>query len=366
MAKVDTLLEALLSLGGTDLHIAPEYPPLARVRGELAAASDQVTSRRDVENILLELLTPVQAAELSDKHELVFTHNLKASRFRVRYGTVSSGLEAVFRLLPPKVQTLSELGLPEVLWRLSDRRSGLVIIAGPAGSGKSSTMSAMLEQVNRSRGCSVVTIEDTVESIFEPNRSIFTQREVKRDALDLASAIKQVATDDADLCAIYNLAGESGIRAAVELAATELPVFACMNGGSVVSVVERLFASFAEADLPRARNLLSDVLAGVVVQRLVPTQDGRKLVLAHETLVLAGAGSKDAYAAIREGKTEKLPALMQAGQGQGMQTLDMALERLMSGGKITPEAALLTAFDKEAFSRIVARHRPDLAEPQIF
>lgn len=363
MAKVDALLDTLLALGGTDLHVAPDYPPLARVRGELSPTSEQVTSRRDVESLLLELLTPMQAAELSDKHELVFTHTVKTSRFRVRYGTVSTGLEAVFRLLPPKIQTLSELGLPEVLWRLSDRRAGLVIIAGPAGSGKSSTLSAMLEQVNRSRGCKVVTIEDSVESIFEPNRAIFTQREVKRDALDLASAIRQVATDDADLCAIYNLAGESGIRAAVELAATELPVFACMNGGSVVSVVERLFASFAEADLPRARNLLSDVLAGIVVQRLVPMQDGRKLVLAHETLVLSG---KEAAAAIREGKTEKLPALMQAGQGQGMQTLDMALERLMSGGKITPEAALLTAFDKEAFSRIVARHRPDLAEPQIF
>jgi twitching motility protein PilT len=365
MARVDILLDSLLALGGTDLHVAPEAPPLVRVRGELTSVSETPAGRRDVESLLLELLTPMQAAELSERHELIFTYQLKTSRFRVRYGTVASGLEAVFRLLPAKILTLSELGLPEVLWRLSDRRSGLVIIAGPAGSGKSTTLSAMLEQVNRSRGCSIVTIEEPVEAIFEPNRSIFMQREIRRDAPDLATAIKQVATDDADLCAIYSLAGEDGIRAAVELAATELPVFACTNGGSVVSVVERIYASFSEADLPRARNLLSDVLAGIVVQRLVPTQDGRTRVLAHETLVLGGPSSRDVSAAIAEGKTEKLPTFMAAGQGQGMQTLDMALERLMSGGKITPEAALSTAFDKEAFSRIVARHRPDLAEPQV-
>jgi twitching motility protein PilT len=360
VARVDPLLDSLLSQGGTDLHIAANAPPMVRVRGDLANAGDRAMTSRDVEELLAELVTPPQLAELSDKHEIVFAHNHNGSRFRVRYGTIMHGLEATFRLISPRVATLSELGLPEVTWRLSDRRSGLTIIAGPAGSGRSTTLAAMLDQVNRTRGCHVLTLEDPVEQVFESNRALFTQREIRKDAPDLALAIRAAARDDVDVCAITALPTADAIRAMVELAATEMAVFACMNGGSVVSTLERIFASFSEAELPRARNLLADALAGVVVQRLVPTQDGRR-VLAHEALV----ATPQATMAIREGKTERIPPLMQAGQGQGMQTLDMALERLMSGGKIAPEAALATAFDKEAFSKILARHRPDLVEPQV-
>jgi twitching motility protein PilT len=360
MARVDSLLDSLLSQGGTDLHIAANAPPMIRVRGDLVAAGERALTTRDVEDLLSEVVGPPQIAELSEKHEIVFAHSYKTARFRVRYGTVMHGLEAVFRVISSRVPTLSELALPEVCWRFSDRRSGLTIIAGPAGSGKSTTLAAMLDQVNRTRGCHVLTLEDPIEQVFEPNRALFTQREIRKDAPDLALAIRAAARDDIDVCAISSLSNAEAIRATIELASTEMAVIACMNGGSVVSTLERIFASFTETELPRARNLLADALAGVIVQRLVQTQDGRR-VLAHEILV----ATPQATTAIREGKTERIPPLMQAGQGQGMQTLDMALERLMSGGKIAPEAALATAFDKEAFSKIVARHRPDLVEPQI-
>ncbi|MDB4935606.1 MAG: Twitching motility protein PilT [Labilithrix sp.] len=359
MPKIDGLFDEVVKRGGSDLHLAGGYPPLARIRGDLVPLREAVVDGAELEEVLLELLTPAQRARLQADLDLDFAHTHKTmARFRANYFNKSSGLAAVFRLVPGRVLTLAELGCPEVLWRLADRRSGLVLVTGPTGSGKSTTLAAMVDHINKTRACHIVTIEDPIEFVHEPLRAQITHREVGVHAPSFVSAIRSAGRENSDVVLISELRTPETMKLALSLASQGVLVFATVQTNGAASTIDRIVDSFPADEQPQVRGMLAESLVGLVAQQLIRTADGKGRVAVHEILVGSGAVS----ALVRENKTAQLTNVMQSGQAQGMQTMDMALERLLTQNRIGAEDALDRAVDREGFAQVIARVRPDLAE----
>ena len=359
MPRIDGLFDELAKRGGSDLHLAAGYPPLARIRGELVALREAAIEASELEETLVEILTPTQRARLAADLDLDFGHSHRGeARFRVTYFTKSSGVGAVFRLVPTRVRTLAELGCPEVLWRLADRRSGLVIVTGPTGAGKSTTLAAMVDHINKTRACHILTIEDPVEFVHEPLRAQITHREVGVHAPTFAAAMRSAGRENPDVVVVGELRTPEVLKLALQLASCGLLVFATSHTNGAAPTLERMINSFAAEEQSQVRGMLADSLVGLVAQQLLTAADGKGRVAVHEILI----GSPAVSALVREGKTGQLTSLMQAGQAQGMQTMDMALERLLTQSKIAAEDALDSAVDREMFAQVIARVRPDLAE----
>jgi twitching motility protein PilT len=357
--KIDGLFDELMKRGGSDLHLGVGYPPLARIRGELVPMREAGVDAKDLEEVLLELLTPPQRARLKADLDIDFAHAHKGTaRFRANYFNKSSGLGAVFRLVPSRVLTLAELGCPEVLWRLADRRAGLVLVTGPTGSGKSTTLAAMLDHINKTRACHILTIEDPIEFVHEPLRAQITHREVGVHAASFSAAMRSATRENPDVVLVGELRTPETVKLALQLASYGILVFATVQTNGAPTTIERLVHSFSPEEQPQIRGMLAESLVGVVAQQLIRTADGKGRVAVHEILV----GSAAVSAMVREDKSSQLTNVMQAGQAQGMQTMDMALERLLTQSRISAEDALDRAVDREAFAQIIARVRPDLAE----
>ena len=359
MPKLDALFDELVKRGGSDMHLAVGYPPLARARGELVVLREAAFEGAQLEEALLELLTPLQRARLSTDLELDFahTHNSTA-RFRVNYFSKSSGMAAVFRLVPTRVLTLAELGCPEVLWRLADRRAGLVIVSGPASAGKSTTLAAMLDHINKTRACHILTIEDPVEFVHEPLRAQITQREVGVHTPSFVAAMRTAGRENPDVVLVGELRSPEVVRLALQLASSGVLVFATAQTNGAAGTLEGIVNAFPADEHAQVRGMLADSLVGVVAQQLVLSSDGKTRVAVHEILV----GSPAVSSLVRESKTAQLSSVMLGGQAQGMQTMDMGLERLLTQNKIAAEDALDRAVDREMFAQVIARVRPDLAE----
>ncbi len=359
MPAIDGIFEDLVKRGGSDLHLAVNQPPLARVRGEIVALREAPISAKELEDMLLELVTPAQRARLAADLDLDLSVSYKdIARFRATYYVKHSGIAAAFRLVPARVPSLTELGSPEVLWRLADRRSGLVIVAGPASNGKTTTTAAMLDHINKTRACHVLTIESPIEFVHEPQRAQITQREIGPHAPTFGAAMKSAVRENPDVVLISELSSAEEIEQALRLASDGIFVLATFQASGAAAALDRLVNAFPPDAHPRIRSLLADCIAGIVVQHLVRSADGKGRVAVHELLVAnATIGSL-----IREGNTDALGDAMRNGSGLGMQTLDAALERLLVAGKITPEAALERSIDKEAFARVVARVKPELVD----
>lgn len=359
MAKIDALLEEVLRRGATDLHLSAGCPPHVRVRGKLTPVGEAVLDRGELDAMLMELLTPRTLERLDLGHDVEFSVAYKdAARFRASYFQKAGGLGAVFRFVPPRVPSLAELGCPESLWKLADRRSGLVLVAGPRSSGKSTTTAAMLDHINKTRPCHVLTIEDPIELVHAPLRAQITQREVGTHTSSAATALREAARDDVDVVLVSDLRGPDAVRAALDLVCSGVLVFATVRASAAAAAVEALVDAFPPAEQLAVRALLAESLAGIVAQQLVGTADGKSRVGVHEVLFATPA----VVEAIRDAKTAELASIVNAERAQGMVTMDAALELLMSAGRITPESALERAVDKEAFARAVAHVRPDLAE----
>ena len=310
-------------------------------------------------DLLEEILTPAQKTKLVEELDLDFAHSHgDSARFRANYFNKTAGLGGVFRVIPTRVLTLAELGVPEVLWRLADRRSGLVLVTGPTGSGKSTTLAAMIDHINKTRACHILTIEDPIEFVHEPNRAQVTHREVGVHASTFAAAMRSAGRENPDVVLVGELRTTETMKLALQLASFGILIFATVHTNGAAATIERIVNAFPADEQPQVRGMLAEALVGIVAQQLVRGADGKGRVAVHEILV----GSSAVSAMVREAKTAQLGSVMQAGQNQGMQTMEMGLERLLTSGRITPEVALDNASDKESFARIIARVRPDFAQ----
>ena len=359
MPKIDALLDDLVKRGGTVLHLGAGHPPLARIRGELVPMREGLVDAAELEEVLFELLTPAQSAQLQANLDLELAYGYRdVARFRASYFRKSTGLAAVFRLVPIRVLTLAELGCPEVLWRLADRRAGLVLVTGPTDAGKSTTLAAMLDHINKTRACHILTIEEPLEFVHEPLRAQVTHREVGNHVSSFATALRGAARENPDVVLVGALLSNETMKLALQLASQGILVFGTLPTNGVIATIDRLIGAFPKDEQPQVRGMLAESLVGIVSQQLLRTSDGKGRVAVHEILV----GSAAVSGMIREAKTTQLTNVMQAGHAAGMQTMDMGLERLLTQGRISAEDALLRAVDREQFAQIIARLRPDLAE----
>lgn len=345
MAAIDALFEELIHRGGSDLHLASNQPPLARVRGELVPLREAKIGAKELEAMLLEGATSAQRQRLAADLSLAVVLPYKdVARFRGTYYVTHTGVSAAFRFVPRRPPSLAELGAPSSVQRFGDLAHGLVLVASPSGNGKTTTMASLIDHVNRTRACHVVCIDHPTELVHEPDRAQITQREVGVHAPSVAAALANAALENPDVVALAELEAADEVEHAVRLASAGVLVLATVRAGSVASALERLVATVAPSARPRFRERLAGCLAGVVAQHLLRTTDGSARVAVHEVLRV----TPEASALVAEGKTQALRAIMTA--SPDMQALESALAKLVDAGRITTQDAFERAQDKQALA----------------
>jgi twitching motility protein PilT len=349
MAAIDRLFDQLLDKGGSDLHLSVGYPPTIRIRGLLERLREPVLDDAALTRLIFEIVDDRRRADFQSRGDLDFAYAYGTkARFRANYLRKMTGNGAVFRTIPSKIPTAQQLGLAEAIVGFAQRRAGLVLVTGPTGSGKSTTLAALISHINQSRDGHILTIEDPVEFVHEPIRCQVTHREVGVDTPSFADAIRSAGRENADVILVGELRGQETMRLALQLASFGVLVFATVHTNSTAATIDRFVNAFPASQQPAIRGLLSDALAGIVAQLLLRTADGSKRIAVHEILV----GNTGIAAAIRESKTSLIPSLIQGGRREGMQSMDSALEKLVNEGVVTAQDALDKALDKESFAKI--------------
>ncbi|MBM3463694.1 MAG: type IV pilus twitching motility protein PilT [Armatimonadetes bacterium] len=335
---LEKLLRAMVDHGGSDLHLAVGSHPAVRVDGHLHPLQDfPLLDQAAMEGILYPILDGEQQEKLLKARELDFSYSIPGlSRFRGNILWQRGTLGAVFRAIPARPITLEELGLPQVIRDLAQKPRGLVLVTGPTGSGKSTTLAAMIDYINANYDHHIVTIEDPIEFMHKNKRCIVRQRELGADTLSFAAALKHVLRQDPDVILVGEMRDLETIGLAVTAAETGHLVFGTLHTTSAASTVDRVIDVFPSAQQSQIRMQLSGTLEGVVSQCLVPRAEGRGRACAMEIMV----GTSAVRNMIREGKTHQINNMIQSGGNVGMQTLNAALKNLVTKGVCTLEAAL--------------------------
>jgi twitching motility protein PilT len=343
------LFDQLLDQKGSDVHIAPGYPPTLRIRGELVPVSERKVTVGDAEQMLLPLLSQLQKRRFEATGDLDFGHTYGTrGRFRVNFFRKTSGIGAVFRAIPTKILTLDDLGVPAGVRKLADLRAGLVLVTGPTGSGKTTTLAAIIDHINRTRSGRILTIEDPIEFVHQPQRCMITHKEIGNHVPSFLEAIRSAGRENADVILVGELRGSETMRAALQLASFGILVYASVHTNSAAQTIDRYINAFPADQQPQIRGLLAESLCGIVAQQLVRRANDTGRVAAHEILF----GSIALAGLIREAKPQQIPSLIQSGMSEGMQQMDWALERLVSDGTVTARDALEKALDKDTFQKI--------------
>ena len=346
-------LDELVARGGSDLHVAGDSRPMLRVDGDLVSVSgSHVWGRAESEAVLGSILTERQRAAFEEEWELDFAISPRGdNRFRVNYYRERDTSAAAFRLIPNEIKSLKQLGVPSVVSRFATLPRGLVLVTGPTGSGKSTTLAALIDLVNRSRADHIVTIEDPIEFVHQNQRSLVNQREVGADTHSFADALKRVLRQDPDVILIGELRDLETVSTALTAAETGHLVFATLHTQSAAQTIDRIIDVFPPHQQGQVRSQLALTLQGVVCQTLLPRATGSGRIIATEIMVTTGAIAN----LIREGKTYQIPSSLQAGREAGMHTMDQHLADLVNSHMVTYEAAAAKMQDAENFNRLVHR-----------
>lgn len=351
--NVDDLLRLMIDNGGSDLHITVGSPPGIRVRGNIVPVEGaKILTSRDTQEMLLSLLSEEQRRRFETELELDFAYSIPGvSRFRTNIFQQRNSMGAVFRVIPLKIPTLEELGLPRVCRYLAERPRGMVLVTGPTGSGKSTTLAAMIDHINSTRPVHIITMEDPIEFMHKNKQAYVNQREVGEDTHSFTSALKRVLRQDPDVILVGEMRDLETISAALTAAETGHLVLATLHTTGGPETVDRIIDVFPPHQQQQVRMQLSTTLEGVLSQTLLRSTDGRSRVMAMEIMLGIPAISN----LIREGKTHQMATIIQGGASMGMQTLDQHLKTLLSAGKITYEEALQKAKEPREFAQMVGR-----------
>lgn len=351
VAQIDILLQRALDCGASDLHLRTGTPPLVRVHGRLQPLPDPEHAA-DTETTLLGMLTESQLQTFEKRNDLDFAYEIPGiARFRVNFLRQHNGLGAVFRLLPSQIRALEELGLPQVVYALTRLEQGLVLVTGPTGSGKSTTLAAIIDHINQESDKHIVTIEDPLEFIHASKKSLVTQREVGAHTTSFAAALRAVLREDPDIILLGELRDLETISLAITAAETGHLVFGTLHTRTAASTIDRLIDVFPPEQQGQIRTMLAETLKGVIAQQLLIRADGQGRVIAAEILV----GTTALANLIREGKTYQISSLIQTGRRDGMQTMDQAILELLRSKQITPQEAYRKAIDKETYRQYLER-----------
>jgi twitching motility protein PilT len=346
-------LNRVVSLGASDLHIAVDTPPMVRIDGGLQPLPGATLwSGEKVASALRSIMQGTERATFESELELDFAYTLsESSRFRVNFYQQRNSIGAAFRLIPTRLKTLDELGVPDKVANFGRLARGLVLVTGPTGSGKSTTLAALIDQVNATRADHIVTVEDPIEFMHTNKKSLVNQREVGHDTHSFGNALKHVLRQDPDVILIGELRDLETISVALTAAETGHLVFATLHTQDAAQTIDRVIDVFPPHQQGQVRAQLAATLQGVVCQTLVKKATGKGRAVATEVLMMTPAISN----LIREGKTYQIHSAMQAGKAQGMHTMDQHLAQLVNEGHITHEAAVEKAHDAEDLKMQIQR-----------
>lgn len=332
--RIDDLLLKARELGASDLHITVEQPPIVRVNGELVRLPGQNLKAADTRELLDQLMGESQRESFDEQGEVDFSYGLPGiGRFRVN-GFRQRGAAAIsIRLISAKVPTMRELNLPEALDALARLERGLVLVTGPTGSGKSTTLAAMVNLINEERACHVLTLEDPIEYLHRHNKAVINQREVGQDTKSFANGLRAALREDPDVILVGEMRDLETTSIAVSAAETGHLVFATMHTPSAAETVNRIIDIFPPFQQQQIRIQLANVLEGIVAMRLLPRADGKGRVAAFEILIATPAVRN----LVREEKTHQIPSSIQTGARYGMVTMEQYLRQLHQQGLISKQ-----------------------------
>lgn len=337
--ELTDLMQVMIKHQASDLHLKVGTPPTVRLDGELIPVGNQVLSPNDARYLILTAMTPNQRRQLAHKREVDFAYATSAARFRVNAFLERGNLSAAFRMLRTEMPSLEELGLPAVLKNLASLNNGLILVTGPAGSGKSTTLAALIDYINTTRKTHVITVEDPIEFFHKDKLSLITQREVGTDTSSFADALRQALRQDPNVIMVGEMRDPETIMTAVVAAETGHLVLSTMHTPNTVQAVDRIIDTFSGELQRQFRLLLSNSLKGVVSQRLLTRADEKGRVPATEVMIVTPTISS----LILEGKTEEIYPYIQQCTSEGMQTFTQSLLRLYEAGLINKEEALFHA-----------------------
>ncbi|MFB3880216.1 MAG: type IV pilus twitching motility protein PilT [Armatimonadota bacterium] len=349
--SLDELLTMAAERQASDIHITANLPPTLRIDGRLRPMSFERLEPNECQRLIYGILTDHQISEFERKHELDFSHGIsKVGRFRVNVYMQRGSVGAACRLIPRRIPGFQELGLPGVVQQLAARTSGLILVTGPTGSGKSTTLAAIVDYINQTRECHVITIEDPIEYLHRHGHAMVNQRELGSDTFDWASALRSVLREDPDVVLIGEMRDLETIDSALKIAETGHLVLGTLHTRNAPQSVDRIIDVFPPHHQEQIRVLLANTLEAIIAQQLLPKLAGMGRLPAVEVMVV-GAGIRNL---IREGKTHQIYSLIETGGEEGMQTMDRALASLVRRGLVSGVEAAARAIDNDTYRRWIA------------
>src|SRR4051794_7642652 len=360
MAYIDQFLSVIVEQSGSDLHIGEGQPPKMRRHGDVMPIRAEPVTRDEAAQMLSEICGPQSWGIFEERGDLDFAYEMdERSRFRCNFLKQTNGYGAVFRLIPTKIATLEQLGIPPIVKRFGHLRGGLVLVTGPTGSGKSTTLAALIDYINESFSRHIVTVEEPIEFVHTNKRSIITQREVPVHCASFPDGLKAALREDADIVLVGEMRDLETISLALTAAETGLLVFGTLHTNNARKTIDRMVDVFPANKQAQARTMLANSLRGVLAQLLLKKtgEAGGGRVAVNEILIASPAVS----AIIREGATQKLQDVIVAGKGQGMQFMDDAIWTLLQQGIVSPHEAFMKGIDKNRFKPFLPADEAALA-----
>lgn len=346
--RIETLLEECVRRNASDLHIQFGLPPILRIDGALAAINGQpVLNEEMLKQLIFATLDESQRNIFIKDKEFDYSFSFgDIARFRVNAFHERGKMAAAFRLIPNQIKSIGDLGMPAIIENFANYPRGLVLVTGPTGSGKSTTLAALIDKINREKSRHIITIEDPIEFTHHSRRSVIVQREVHYDTFSFAAALRSVLREDPDVVLIGEMRDLETIQAAITIAETGHLVFATLHTNSAAQSIDRIIDVFPAHQQPQIRSQLANMLMAICSQRLVPAVAGGRVCAAE--IMVANAAVR---ALIREGKTFQLDTAIQTGAAEGMQTMDRTLAKLVQTGVVNYETALDYAVDINELKR---------------
>lgn len=347
---IENLLEECVRRGASDLHLQCGLPPILRIDGALTPVSGiPALNEETLKSLVFSTLDEEQRQILLKDKEFDYSFAFgEVARFRANAFYERGKMAAAMRLIPNQIKSVTELGMPPVVETFADFPRGLVLVTGPTGSGKSTTLAALIQKINQDKSRHIITIEDPIEFTYKSERSVIAQREVHYDTFSFAAALRSVLREDPDVVLIGEMRDLETIQAAITIAETGHLVFATLHTNSASQSIDRMIDVFPAHQQPQVRTQLSNMLMAICSQRLVPAIGGGRVVAAE--IMVANPAVR---ALIREGKTFQLDTAIQTGAAEGMQTMDRTLAHLVQTGVITYDDAREYAVDLNEFNRII-------------
>lgn len=344
---ITELLAFAVKNKASDLHMSAGLPPMIRVHGDIRRINLPPMEHKDVHSMVYDIMNDSQRKQYEDELECDFSFEIpNLSRFRVNAFNQNRGAAAVFRAIPSKVLTLEDLNAPKIFKDISEQPRGIVLVTGPTGSGKSTTLAAMVDYINENQYAHILTIEDPIEFVHSSKRCLINQREVHRDTLSFNNSLRSALREDPDVILVGEMRDLETIRLALTGAETGHLVFGTLHTSSAAKTIDRIIDVFPADEKEMVRAMLSESLRAVISQTLLKTKDGSGRVAAHEIML----GTPAIRNLIRENKVAQMYSSIQTGQSMGMQTLDQCLQELVRRNIVSVTEARMRAQNKDAFA----------------